>query len=265
MSRSFKRFSLASENGIAIISMMRPEKKNALDIEMIKELSTLCRYFNATTELNIVVLTGENGIFSAGGDIVDWSGLTPDQFSNTWLREGNAAFDALAQLRQPVLAVLNGLTLGGGLELAACADYRIGETNCKIGQPETSLGVVAGWSGTQRLSRRFGAQTVRRMALFGEVFSGREALQMGLIDQLVSNGEGLTTAISLANKVIKRSSLATQVTKCMVNAAEGEGTNNAIDMLAGRLVASGHDLKEGIKAFNEKRSPNFLSTKDATD
>ena len=257
MMPQYTRFSISTDKRVAVIKMMRPEKKNALDTIMIAELHDICRHLNGDDNIGVAILTGTGNIFSAGGDISDWGKLSPDAFAHSWLREGNAGFDALARLRQPLIAVLNGLTLGGGLELAACADYRIGEDACKIGLPETTLGVVAGWSGTQRLSRRFGAQLVRRMAIFGEVFSAGDALSLGLIDQLEKEGAGLTTALSLAHSVLEKSSLATQVTKMMLNAAEGEGSAHAVDMLAGRLVASGADIKEGLKAFAEKRAPNY--------
>ena len=139
MIQRFSRFKLEFEHKIAVVTMIRSEKKNALDMTTIEELESICRLLNSSSEINVAVLTGENGVFSAGGDITEWGELSPDQFSNTWLREGNRTFDALAQLRQPLIAVLNGVTYGGGLELAACADLRIAETTCKLGQPETCL------------------------------------------------------------------------------------------------------------------------------
>ena len=133
---------------------------------------------------------GDARLFRAGGDIAAWSGWSPEAFGTHWVRDGHAAFDALARLRQPLIAVLNGHALGGGLELAACADLRIAEAHVKLGQPETGLGIIPGWSGTQRAVRRFGAQTVRRMALFGEVFSAEQALALGLVDQVAAIWRG---------------------------------------------------------------------------
>ena len=107
------------------------------------------------------------------------------------MRHGHRAFDALARLRVPLIAALNGHTLGGGLELAATADFRIAEAHVKLGSPETGLGIIPGWSGTQRTVRRFGSQTVRRMALLGEIFTAEEALQLGIVDRVVAKGECL--------------------------------------------------------------------------
>ena len=153
------RFSISTDKRVAVIKMMRPEKKNALDTIMISELHDICRHLNSDDNIGVAILTGSDGIFSAGGDISDWGKLSPDAFAHSWLREGNAGFDALARLRQPLIAVLNGLTLGGGLELAACADYRIGEDACKIGLPETTLGVVAGWSWHPKIKPTFWRST----------------------------------------------------------------------------------------------------------
>ena len=142
-------------------------------------------------------MTGTGRSFCAGGDITAWSGRSPAEFARHWVRDGHEAFDRLARLRQPVIAVLNGPALGGGLELAACADYRIAEEHVTFGQPETGLGIIAGWSGTQRATRRFGAGIVRRMALFGEVLDARSALAEGLADKVVATGTGLAAKRSV--------------------------------------------------------------------
>ena len=154
------RLDLIIEGGIARLTIRRPEKLNALDAEMFDALIPLCRQIERSTA-QVVIMTGEGRAFSAGGDIAAWSGWSPENFGRHWVRDGHAAFDALTRLAQPVIAVLNGHALGGGLELAACADLRIAEAHVKIGQPETGLGIIPGWSGTQRTVRRFGPQLVR--------------------------------------------------------------------------------------------------------
>ena len=173
------------------------------------------------------------------------------------MRDGHAAFDALARLRQPVIAVLDGHALGGGLEVAACADLRIAEKHIKLGQPETGLGIIPGWSGTQRAVRRFGAQMVRRMALFGEVFTADEALAHGLVDQVVESGTAMQAAENVAQAVLQRGPRATELTKMMIGAAEGEERERVIESLAGALAAGSDELAEGLAAFREKRKPDF--------
>jgi enoyl-CoA hydratase/carnithine racemase len=244
-------------DGIARLWVRRPEKLNALDAEMVDSLIPLCRQIESSAA-RVVILSGEGGkAFSAGGDIAAWSGWSPEAFGTHWVRDGHTAFDALARLRQPVIAVLNGHALGGGLELAACADLRIAEAHVKLGQPETGLGIIPGWSGTQRAVRRFGAQTVRRMALFGEVFTADQGLALGLVDQVVPSGAGLAAAETAAARVLERGGRATELTKMLVNAAEGEERERVLEALAGHIAAASADLKEGLAAFREKRKPRF--------
>ncbi|MCV2870349.1 enoyl-CoA hydratase/isomerase family protein [Defluviimonas sp. WL0002] len=250
-------FGLTVDDGIAILKIDRPEKLNALDAGMVDTLSGLCRQIEHREDVDVVILTGTGKAFCAGGDIVAWSLENPERFGRHWVRDGHDAFDRLARLRQPVIAVLNGHALGGGLELAACADYRIAEAHVKIGQPEAGLGIIAGWSGTQRAVRRFGAQWVRRMALFGEVLTAEDARAAGIIDAVAETGAGLDLARNLAARVLSRSPVASELTKMLVNAAEGEETGRVLESLAGRIAAASDDLGEGISAFKAKRKPNF--------
>jgi enoyl-CoA hydratase/carnithine racemase len=251
------RLDLVIEDGVATLIIKRPDKLNALDADMVDSLLPLCRQIERSDAF-VVILTGEGDkSFCAGGDIAAWSPQSADEFARHWVRDGHTAFDALARLSQPVIAVLNGHCFGGGIELAACADYRIAESHVKLGQPESALGIVPGWSGTQRAVRRFGQQLVRRMAIFGDVFTAEEALQLGLVDRVVAKGEGLNAADEHVERMRGRSPRATELVKMMINAAEGEDRERVIEAFAGNLSASSNDLKEGIAAFREKRKPIF--------
>ncbi|MFN4170938.1 MAG: enoyl-CoA hydratase/isomerase family protein [Pseudorhodobacter sp.] len=251
------RLDLQITGRVATLTIRRPEKLNALDAEMVDALVPLCRVIERSGA-EVVILTGEGDrSFCAGGDIAAWSGNSALDFGRHWVRDGHAAFDALARLRQPLIAVLNGHCLGGGLELAACADLRIAEAHVRIGQPEPGLGVIPGWSGTQRALRRFGPQAVRRMALFGEVFDAVAAVRLGLVDQVVPKGEGMAAAQAVAARVLSRSPRANELTKMLVNAAEGEETARVLESLAGTIAAASDDLAEGLAAFREKRKPDF--------
>ncbi|MGQ0564385.1 MAG: enoyl-CoA hydratase/isomerase family protein [Gemmobacter sp.] len=251
------RLDLVLDGPVARLTIRRADKLNALDADMVDALVPLCRQVERSGA-RVLILTGEGPkSFSAGGDIAAWSGWPPEDFANHWVRDGHAAFDALARLTVPVIAVLNGHTLGGGLELAACADLRIAEAHVKMGQPEAGLGIIPGWSGTQRAVRRFGAQVVRRMAVFGEVFGADEALALGLVDQVVPTGAGLAAADVAAARVIQRSPTATRLAKAMIAAAEGEERERVIEALAGEIAAGSADLKEGLAAFREKRPAKF--------
>ncbi|MDX3978904.1 enoyl-CoA hydratase/isomerase family protein [Shinella sp.] len=251
------RIDLVVEERIARLTLRRPEKLNAIDAGMVDALLQACREIERS-DARVAILTGEGArSFSAGGDIAAWSGLDAEAFSRRWLRDGHDAFDALARLTVPLIAVLNGHALGGGLELAACADLRIAEAHVKIGQPEPGLGIIPGWSGTQRAARRFGPSLVRRMALFGEVFSAEQALAHGLVDQVVATGEGPAAAEAAAQRVLQRAPRATELTKMLINAAEGEENARVVEALAGAAAAASADLAEGLAAYREKRPPAF--------
>jgi len=252
------RITFEIDGTVGLLTINRADKLNALDAEMVEALRLRCREIERLDDVRAVILTGTGDrSFCAGGDIDAWSGLPADQFARFWVREGHDAFNALARLRQPVIAVLNGHCLGGGLELAACADMRIAEDHVKIGLPETGLGIIPGWSGSQRIVRRFGPQSVRRMALMGEVFSATDALGLGLVDHVVGKGSGLDLARSLAAGVAARSPTATEITKMMINAAEGEDQERVIEALGGAIAAGSDDLATGLAAFRNKTKPDF--------
>ncbi|GLS35065.1 dehydratase [Mesorhizobium tianshanense] len=251
------RIELRIEGHVARLTLRRPEKLNAVDEDMVDALLRACRTIERS-DARVAILSGEGGrSFCAGGDIEAWSSLDADTFSRRWLRDGHGAFDALARLTVPLIAVLNGHALGGGLELAACADLRIAEAHVKIGQPEAGLGIIPGWSGTQRASRRFGTQLVRRMALFGEVYSAKQAFALGLVDQVVATGEGGAAAEAAAARVLKRSPRATELTKMLINAAEHEESERVVEALAGAVAAASEDLTEGLAAYRQKRPARF--------
>ena len=250
------RITLSVQGGVARLVLNRPEKLNALDAAMVEALRSTCGEIERSAA-RVVILSGAGKAFCAGGDIEAWSGESAEAFGRHWVRDGHAAFDALARLAQPVIAVLDGHALGGGLELAACADLRIAERQIRIGQPETGLGIIPGWSGTQRTARRFGAQAVRRMAVFGEVFTAEEALTLGIVDHVVETGEAMAAAEAASARVLARGPRATELAKMMVNAAEGEEGGRVIEALAGALAVGSHELKEGLAAFRERRPPDF--------
>ena len=249
---------LSFDGPIALIVLKRADKLNALDRAMIEALGDAARQIEASREARAAVLYGVGKAFCAGGDIAAWGGLPPLDMWRDWTRAGHRAFEALARLRVPLIAALNGHAFGGGLELAAVADIRVAEPGIKLGLPESGLGMAPGWSGTQRLVRRFGASMVRRMALAGQMFTAEEGLPLGLVDEVTGKGEALARARTLATDIAKRGPVAVQIVKSMINAAEGEDRDAPIEGLAGALTAMTEDLKEGVDAFRGKRAPNFI-------
>ncbi|PWK71736.1 enoyl-CoA hydratase/isomerase family protein [Aminobacter sp. AP02] len=252
-----QRIKVEFSGHVAVITAARPDKLNAFDIDMLKALSQACDEVEANAEIRVAILTGEGKAFSAGGDIKAWGAMTPGEFGHAWVRFGHRVFERLATLRMPLIAAINGHALGGGLELAIAADIRIAERQVKIGLPETGLGMVPGWSGTQRLVRRAGAQVVRRMALGGEVFSADEAAALGLVDHVVETGGAVAAARDYAARIAARGPAAVEVSKLMIATANGEDNGTAVEALGSILVAKTGDLKEGVAAFSEKRAAKF--------
>lgn len=246
---------LTTKDGIARLVLNRPEKRNALTSQMCAQIVALCHEIEHS-DARVALLSSAGNAFCAGGDIDAWSGISPEAFADHWVRDGHLAFNALARLTVPLIAVLDGHALGGGLELAACADLRIAEEQIKIGQPETGLGIIPGWSGTQRAVRRFGAQAVRRMALMGEVFEADAALQMGIVDEVVKRGAAMARADEIAARVLARGPQATKLTKMLINAAEGEDRERVLEAFAGRIAAGTPELEERLAAFRDKKLPD---------
>jgi enoyl-CoA hydratase len=248
---------LRFEGPLARLTLKRAEKLNALDRAMIAALAEAAAAIEASREARVAILSGEGKAFCAGGDIAAWSDLPPLDLWREWTRLGHRAFEALARLRVPLIAALTGHAFGGGLELAATADIRIAERGVKLGLPETGLGMAPGWSGTQRLVRRFGAGVVRRMSLAGELFEADEARACGLVDEVVERGTCLARAEAIAANVAARGPVAVQIVKGLINAAEGEDIDAPIEGLAGALTATTQDLAEGVASFRGKRAALF--------
>jgi enoyl-CoA hydratase len=242
---------------IGIVTLRRPEKFNALDIPMLRALEAALDEAELAEGVRAVLIRGEGKGFCAGGDVEAWGAMNAADFQVQWVRYGHRVFDRLARLRQPTIAVLSGHALGGGLELAAACDFRVAEMQIKLGFPETSIGVVPGWSGTQRAVRRFGAQIVRRMAIGGEIFLATDVLALGVVDRVVETGKALDEAKAWAEKIAERGPLATEAAKLMIGIAEGEEDAAAAEALASGFIALTTDLKAGVSAFKARQKPAF--------
>ena len=246
------------EGPVAIVTLARAAKLNALTRAMLESLVEAADEIERDDACQVAILTGEGSkAFCAGADIAEWGELGPLEFGRRWVGEGHRVFDRWARLRQPVIAVLNGIAFGGGLELAATADLRIAEAHARVGLPETQVGIVPGWSGTQRLVRRAGPAAVKRLVLTGELVDATEALRLGLVDEVMETGQGLARARELALRITARAPIAVQIAKLLVNVAEGEEGSAGIEVLAGALAATTQDAREGVQAFRDKRPPEF--------
>ena len=168
-------------------------------------------------------------------------------------------FDRMARLRPPLIAAIEGLALGGGLELAATSDLRIAGADAAFGLPETGVGVVPGWSGTQRLVHAIGPAPVKLMALAGERLDAEAAERAGVVHRVVPAGTALDAALAMAARIALRAPVAVQLTKQLVNAALGEDRAATLEALASGVAAGTQDVREGVASFREKRPPDFCN------
>ncbi|MDE0051800.1 MAG: enoyl-CoA hydratase/isomerase family protein [Rhodospirillales bacterium] len=252
------RVTFARDGAIARITLDRPDKLNALTPAMLAELRDAADRIERDDGIRVAVLgaAGERA-FCVGADIDAWAGADALHIWRHWVRDGHAVFDRTARLRPPLIAAIEGLALGGGLELAATADLRIAGANAAFGLPEADVGVVPGWSGTQRLVRAVGAAPVKLMALAGERLDAHAAERAGVVHRVVPAGTALDAALALAARIAARAPVAVQLTKQLINAAEGEDTAATLEALASGVAAGTQDIREGVASFREKRPPAF--------
>lgn len=203
--------------GVLLVTLNRPERHNALSKPLLAELDAALDATRLDSSVHCVVVTGAGPrAFSAGADIGEQEGFSPDE-AHIHMRYGQALFDRIAALPQPVIAAINGYALGGGLELALACDIRVASAAAQLGFPEVTLGSLPGWGGTQRLARLIGAPAAKLMAMRGERVGAAEALRVGLVDQVVP-AEGLDAAVlELAAAIADREPQAVQAIKRVID------------------------------------------------
>lgn len=254
----FKTLQLEKENSIAIVTINRPEALNALNGEVIEELEQFIVDVEEDKEILALILTGAGRSFVAGADIGAQAVLDIEG-GRSWGRRGSALFRRIERMEIPTIAAVNGFALGGGCELAMSCDMIIASNKAKFGQPEVSLGITPGFSGTQRLPRRVGAAKAKELILTGEHIKADEAEKIGLVNKVVESEELMRAAKNLAKKIIKNAPLAVKYS----NAAIKRGmevdidTGIAIENELFAMCYATEDQKEGMNAFLEKRRAVF--------
>lgn len=247
---------LSVEGGIAILTLNNPARLNAFTPDMLRALERHCAALDAEADVACVIVAGAGDrAFCAGADITAWAPLAPAEFARAWVRDGHRIFDRLARLSKPTIAVLHAHAFGGGLELAACCDIRVMAPAATLALPESQVGIVPGWSGTQRIGRLIPAPMLKEMALFGRRIGAERALSCGFVAE-VADGP-LTVAQDIAAKLLTTSPRATEVAKYMIHAAMGEDRDAMIETLGSGMIAATADKAEGVAAFAEKRKPVF--------
>jgi enoyl-CoA hydratase len=243
---------------VGVIIVNRPDKLNALNSGTRRDILIALDKLEANEAVRVVVITGAGEkAFIAGADINEFAGKTAVQQRGAM--KGRRAFDAVEDFPKPVIAMINGFCLGGGCELALACDLRVASTKAKLGQPEIKLGIIPGGGGTQRLTRLVGEGKAMELILTGEFISAEEALRLGLVNYVYEPEELEARTMELAIKIAEMSPVALSMAKASVkNAARmnlREGLDSEVDLFA--ICFSSEDKEEGVKAFLEKRKPEF--------
>lgn len=247
------------KGAIALLSINRPEKMNALNAATIAELSHQLDSLNDDKSVRAIVLTGTGDkAFVAGADISEFAAFTAEEGKELARRGQEELFNKVENMRKPMIAAINGFALGGGLELAMSCHFRYASEKAKMGLPEVGLGVIPGYGGTQRLAMLVGKGRAMELILSAQMINAEQAMEIGLINKICVPGELINECIIIAEKCAAQSSTALALTIEAVNAGMMDrkmGYETEINNF-GRAFAT-HDFKEGTTAFLEKRKPTF--------
>jgi enoyl-CoA hydratase len=247
----FENLLYQTNSGIATITVNRPAVRNALNSATTSELQAAFEQAHSDDAVRVIILTGSGDkAFVAGADINELATLSPVE-GRDYSLAGQAIFDFIENFGKPVIAAVNGYALGGGCELAMACTFRIASDNAVFGQPEVKLGIIPGYGGTQRLSRLVGPGRAAQLLVTGETIPAAEALRIGLVNQVVPQAELIPTVEAIAKKVISNAPLAVKF--CL------EALDRGMEMEATLfgLCCTTDDMKEGTKAFLEKRPASF--------
>ncbi len=241
---------------VGLIRLNRPRAFNALNSQLMQELTTALEAFDADDAIGAMVITGNERVFAAGADIKEMSEATPvDMLVSGYID----LFDRIRQVSKPIIAAVSGWALGGGFELAMTCDMIVASENAQFGQPEINLGIIPGAGGTQRLTRTVGKYLAMEMVLNDRRLTAEEAARFGLVNRVVPVERYLDEALELAQQLAERAPVALRIAKEAVNKAlETSLTEGlAYERRVFYLLFATEDQKEGMQAFLEKRKPQW--------
>jgi enoyl-CoA hydratase len=256
---NYENLLIAIENKIALVTLNRPAKLNALNKETLAELHTAFTDLENNEAVQVIILTGSGEkAFVAGADIAEFANFSTQEGMQLAANGHQKVFDHIENLKKPVIAAVNGFALGGGLELAMACHFRVASDNAKMGLPEVTLGLIPGYGGTQRLPQLVGKGRAMEMILTATMITAAEAKEYGLVNHVVPQTELIEFCQDLAQKISKNAPVAITQAIQAVNASFDKTKNgyeteiNAFGKLFGTA-----DFKEGTTAFLEKRKANF--------
>ncbi len=256
---SYQTLLLDVKDNIAVVTLNRPDKLNALNAQTINDLNLVFDELKENEEVYVVVLTGSGEkAFVAGADIKELNKL--DMISaKEFAEKGQGVLNKIEKFDKPVIAVVNGFALGGGCELALACHIRLASDNAKFGQPEVNLGVIPGYGGTQRLARLINTGRAMEYILTADMISAAEAYRIGLVNKVYPQNDLLDKSIEMAKKITGKGQQAIRLAMKAVKAVDemslNEGQNLEASLFA--LCCGTEDFKEGTSAFLEKRKPEF--------
>ncbi len=258
----FQSIGISIEEGVAFLKINRPPV-NALGQQLLEELDKAFDELRVDPKVKVVVIASAlPNVFIAGVDLKEMAQIQNPEEIMKIVEHGQAVFNKIENLQKPVLAAIQGVCVGGGQELVMACHIRIASDRTRFAQPEITLGIIPGFGGSQRLARIVGASRATELILTGDVITPQEALRIGLINHVVSDGALLKTAKEIARKIARHGLPAIQAAMRALGSGLDISLAEGLKIEANefKTITKTNDMKEGIRAFLEKRQPKFTDS-----
>ena len=248
-------------DGIALLKVNRPQAMNALNQEVLLELLAAFQELEKDENVRVIVLTGEGKAFVAGADIKEMVSLTAQEARRFSKLGHTVMVETMGSIGKPIIAVVNGFALGGGMELALACDFIYASDDAKFGQPEINLGIIPGFAGTQRLARLIGKAQAKELIYTGQMIGAQEAKELGIVNKVFPAGDLLAAAKKAASTIASKGAWSLRLAKSAIEAGYDLDIKSGCQIEGDSfgLCFSHPDQKEGMTAFLEKRKPAFIS------